>query len=244
MNKSDEDQFKAIMNTACAALGKPLFDGEALSLYFAILDSYSFADVQQALFKSLSSQDSKFGITPALIIRFLGVKEVRELSWQDVIEMARKPKTPMAVLARMHIKSHYLNNYEPMQIKHRADTFLDGLEEMKARAMCGDYSQHEIVCMIDHGVKVASPFTEGMQGIGDNIALRERYNLAIQSPAHTENVARIESRKRNDLPMDADGKRKAMNSINALLSIDKKPALSDNTEELKANFNEMVKGCE
>ena len=247
MNNNDKTAFKEIMNTACDTLGKPRFDANALNLYFSILEPYSFDEVQQALFKSLSSQDSKFGITPALIVKFLGVKETREINWQDVIEMARKPTTPMGVLARIHIKSHYLNNYEPMQIKHRADTFLDGLEEMKARAMSGDYTQHEIVCMIDHGVKISSAFMIGMkpyQQQAENDPLRAKYNLAIQSPAHRENVARIESRVRNELPIDAEGQKKALNSIKALLSADEKPQIIDNTEQLKANFSEQVKGIE
>ena len=109
MMDRDRAAFAEIMNTACKTIGKPLFDADSLNLYFGILEPYSFEQVQQALFKSLSSQDSKYGITPALVVKFLGVKEARELTWQDVIEMARKPTTPMAVLARIHIKSHYLN---------------------------------------------------------------------------------------------------------------------------------------
>ena len=190
-----------------------------LNLYFGILEPYSFEQVQQALFKSLSSQDSKYGITPALVVKFLGVKEARELTWQDVIEMARKPTTPMAVLARIHIKSHYLNNFQPMEIKHRADTFLDSLEETKARAMAGDYTEHEIVTMIDHGVKVASPFMAGMQGIGDNQALRLKYEKAIRSPLHLENVARIESRERNGPPPSKEGQVKILSELKTLLKI-------------------------
>lgn len=223
MDNSDREAFVKVMNTACTTLGKPKFDGDSLELYFAILEPYTFEQVQQALFKSLSAQDSKFGITPALIVRFLGVKESRDYGWQDCIEGARNPKTPCDVLARIHIKSFYLNSCENLSLKHRADTFLDDHEERKARAMAGEYTEHEIVTMISRGVKVSSPFMIGMGGIGSNQSLRLRYNWAIQSPLHIENVARIESRKRNGLPNNPEGQKKVLSELKGLLSVDDRP---------------------
>lgn len=238
MDNSDREAFVKVMNTACTTLGKPKFDGDSLELYFAILAPHSFEQVQQALFKSLSTQDSKFGITPALIVRFLGVKESREYNWQDCIEGARKPKTPCDVLARIHIKSHYLNSYENMSIKHRADTFLDNLEENRARAMAGEYSEHEIVTMISHGVKVSSPFMIGMDSIGSNLALRGRYDQAIQSPLHIENVARIESRERNGLPNNPAGQKKVLSELKGLLSVDDRPQKAIDSDNKV--FNELM----
>ena len=216
MNKSDEYAFKTIMNTTCDALGKPHFDANVLKLYFNVLADHDIDSVQQALFKALSDEQISFGLNPALIVKHLGVRQKRPINWQDIIEMARKPKTPMGVLARIHIKSHYLNNYENLAIKHRADTFLDGLEEMKARALAGDYTQHEIVCMIDHGVKVASPFMEGMPNIGDNEALRAKYDRALQSPQHLENVARQESRERAGIEPRPQDKLRLANELQKL----------------------------
>jgi len=216
MNKSDEYAFKTIMNTTCDALGKPHFDANALKLYFNVLADHDIDSVQQALFKALSDEQISFGLNPALIVKHLGVRQKRPINWQDVIEMARKPTTPMAVMARIHIKSYYLNTCENLAIKHRADTFLDGLEEMKARALAGEYTQHEIVCMIDHGVKVSSPFMEGMQAIGDNKALREKYDRALQSPQHLENVARQASRERAGIATDRQGQLRIANELKKL----------------------------
>jgi hypothetical protein len=216
MNDNDRESFANIMNLACQSLNKPGFTGDALELYYNILAEHSFDDVQKALFKALSDEESKFGITPALIVKHLGVRQKRPINWQDVIEMARKPTTPLGVLARIHIKSHYLNNYENLAIKHRADTFLDGLEEMKARALAGDYTQHEIVCMIDHKVKVSSPFMEGMPSIGDNSALRAKYDKALHSPQHLENVARQASRERAGIATDRQGQLRIANELKKL----------------------------
>ena len=41
MDNQDQSAFKEMMNTACAAIGKPLFDANSLHLYFAVLESYS-----------------------------------------------------------------------------------------------------------------------------------------------------------------------------------------------------------
>ncbi len=216
MNDNDRENFANIMNLACQSLSKPEFTGDALELYYNILADHSFDDVQKALFKALSDEESKYGISPALIVKHLGVRQKRPINWQDVIEMARQPKTPMGVMARIHIKSYYLNTCENIAIKHRADTFLDGLEEMKARALAGDYTQHEIVCMIDHGVKVASPFMEGMPNIGDNEALRAKYDRALQSPQHLENVARQESRERAGIEPRPQDKLRLANELKKL----------------------------
>lgn len=222
------------MNTVCDAIGKPQFDANALKLYFVVLADYDIDSVQKSLFKALSDEESKYGITPALIVKHLGVRQERKLNWQDVIEAARKPTTPMGVLARIHIKSYNLNNYENIAIKHRADTFMDGLDDMKARALDGDYTEHEIVTMISYGVKVASPFMIGMSATANQDALRAKYNKAIQSPLHLENVARIESRERQGI-RDGNSQKKQTIRISDIvnkISADIPPERPEMTSEL------------
>ena len=90
------------------------------------------------------------------------------------------------------------------------------LEEMKARALAGHYTPHEIVCMIDHKVKVSSPFMEGMPSIGDNKALRAKYDKALHSPQHLENVARQESRERAGIATDRQGQLRIASELKKL----------------------------
>lgn len=203
---------------------KEPLDEFSMSIYLQSLAPFPADEIRKAITKHISTPvDGNFFPKVSHIVKHIGVRAERDYNWQDVIEGARKPRTPCDVLARIHIKSHYLNSYENMSIKHRADTFLDNLEENRARAMVGEYTEHEIVTMISHGVKVSSPFMIGMDGIGSNQALRLRYNQAIQSPLHIENVARIESRERNGLPNNLEGQKKVLSELKGLLSVDDRP---------------------
>lgn len=218
MTKNEQvAQLLAELRGGYYSIKDPL-DGFSMSIYLNSLADFSIEDIRVALSKHIATPtDGNFFPKVSHIVKHIGVKEKRDYNWQDVIEGARDPKTPCDVLARIHIKSHYLNNYENHSIKHRADTFLDGLEELKARALAGDYTEHEIVTMIDRGVKVSSPFMLGMPSIGQNDALRLKYNKAIQSPLHLENVARGESRERNGID-DLEGKKRVLSEIKGLLN--------------------------
>ena len=219
---------------------KEPIDEFSMSIYLQSLAPFPAEEIRKAITSHISTPtDGNFFPKVSHIVKHIGVREARDLSWQDVIEMARKPTTPMAVLARIHIKSHYLNSYQPMEIKHRADTFLDQLEEMKARAMTGDYTEHEIVTMIDHGVKVSSPFMIGMDSIGQNQALRLKYNEAIRSPLHIENVARIESRERNGLENE-EGKARARAEIAKAMSNPNDKEKQAQIESDKAVYNRLM----
>jgi len=219
-------------------MNEPL-DEFSMSIYLQSLAPFPAEEIRKAITKHISTPvDGNFFPKVSHIVKHIGVRAERDYNWQDVIEGARKPKTPCDVLARIHIKSGYLNSCENMSIKHRADTFLDKLEENRARAMTGDYTQHEIVTMIDHGVKVSSPFMLGMESIGSNESLRLKYNKAIQSPLHIENVARIESRERNGLPINQDGQKKVLSQLKGLLSEGETPQSAIDSD--KAVFDKLM----
>ena len=221
MNKNDE--IKGLLTSLQDAKGgyyptKTPMNEMTLGIYLVALSPYSFAEVQLAIQKHIMTPDNgQFFPKVADIVKHLGVKQSRDYGWQDVIEGARNPKTPCDVLARIHIKSFYLDSYENLSLKHRADTFLDNIEEDKARALAGEYTQHEIVTMISHKVKVSTPFMVGMPQCADKGGLRAKYDKAIQSPLHIENVARIKSRERNGLT-DLEGQKKVLNELKGLFN--------------------------
>jgi len=227
MDKRDEKDFKDVMNTACAAIGKPLFEASALHLYFAVLKAYSLADVQQALFKAMTDPDINYGITPALITKHLGVKQQRSLEWQDVIRHARKIECPMGVLARMFIKSHELNNNPDHHLKGAAMAFLDQLPDLQARADRGEYTEHEMCRMYAHNVKISqTPFMPGFCTPSNTALLAKTWEAAklthefqsIKSdkdslllearPVSTEDIERSKLRIRQEMasiqPLQAD----------------------------------------
>ena len=239
MDKNEQiTEILSTLRSGYYGIKEPL-DEFSMSIYLQSLAPFPAENIRMAITKHISTPvDGNFFPKVSHIVKHIGVRAERDYGWQDVIEGARNPKTPCDVLARIHIKSFYLDGYENLALKHRADTFLDGLEEDRARAMAGDYTQHEIVTMISHKVKVSSPFMVGMESIGSNEALRLKYNKAIQSPLHLENVARIESRERNGLPIDQDGQKKVLSQLKGLLSEGETP--QSEIESDKAVYDKLM----
>lgn len=246
MDKQDELAFKKMMNTACDAIGKPLFDANALKLYFTVLTPYSVFNVQQALFKCMTDPQISFGITPALITKHLGVKQQRELEWQDIIRHARKIECPMGVLARMFIKSHELNNNPDHHLKGAALAFLDKLPELQAKADRGEYTEHELCRMYAHNIKVSqTPFMPGycvpsnLSLIGETWAIA-KLTHEFASIKNDKDALLLESRPIND-EMIAESKSKISEAL-SMISMDEPKQSSaekhaDELEELDKLLN-------
>jgi hypothetical protein len=241
---SDLHPFGEMMNTCCEALGKPKLSADALTLYFALLEPYSLPEVNAALYRAMACPQSSFGLTPALILQFLGAS-TRPLEWEDIIKLARDVGTPEAmpigVLARMKLKSSNLKGKDDIKMKADAKHFLDELPKIRERALAGDYTINEIVCMVDHDVKVSGPFMKGMPGCQNMPALEAKYRLALESPMHRANVDRKESMALLGLPINKEGQLKMLAEIKEGLK--REPVqIVDDTNERKAKFNEQVKG--
>jgi len=248
MNHDDYDNFLDAIDKTCAVIRKPAIDdSDVLDAWFAVLSKYSFTQVKAALSSLSVHPQSSFGITPALIIECMGIVEKSDLTWKGVISLARKPITPIGVLARIHIKSFNLNGEQDVNLHHLAQEFLDDLPEIKARALAGDYSEHEVSVMIERGVRPTAPFMDGMpeyKALGGDDPLRLTFEKAKKSDYIRVVNDRKESEVQNGLE-NIDGKRRAQAEMAKLFESDKPDTKQiDNTAALKADFDKQIKGVE
>jgi len=241
MNQSDLVNFIEAVDFAFKVIRKPAIDDtDVLDAWFAVLGRYDLKQVTDALQVAVTHPQSRWGIDPALIVECMGIKEERELTWKGVIALARNPVTPIGVLARMHIKSFNLNEKNDLDLHHLAQEFLDDLPELKAKALAGEYTKHQVEVMIERGVNPGDPLMIGMPSYSpqdDNDPLRLTYRAARDGEYMAEVNARIASHEQNKIENMA-GKKRAQEEMAKLFEskpIDQAAIDSDNKV-----FNELM----
>ena len=241
MNQNDLEDFTGAVDFAFKVIRKPAIDDpDVLDAWFAVLGRYSLKQVTDALQVAVTHPQSRYGLDPALIVECMGIKEEKELTWKGVIALARNPVTPIGVLARIHIKSFNLNEKKDLDLHYEAQQFLDDLPDMKARALAGNYTQHEVNVMIERGVRPTAPFMDGMpsyQQLEHNDPLRMTFDGAKESDYFKEVLARKESEAQNGLD-NLDGQRKVAEILTGLFPEDKNETAA--IESDKQVYNKLM----
>lgn len=161
---------------------KPKLSNNILLVYFESLGSYSIEQVSQAISKHLQDPD-KYNTFPK-IADFKRILDGGELTPGMIISAAKLKRSPLGILARIHIGTWDLNNLGSFELKQRAIECQELLPAWKERAANGEYSDHEISIMIKHDVSPAAPFTNGISGPTDLIAMTNRIEKVTGNPKH------------------------------------------------------------
>ena len=190
MGNSDKAKFKELFDALSELYGqKEKPSTLILQMSFAALERYTFAEVSGAASQHITK--SKFFPGPADLVEILEGKTIKA---EHVLASARLAKTPMGILARIHIGTHALSTQNSFYLADRAEECLQLMREWEARALRGDYSDHEISIMLKHDVNPAAPFAFGLaQPVNaQHLAVRAeavrktpRHAFLIESP-HTE----------------------------------------------------------
>ena len=123
---------------------------------------------------------------------FIKHLEGGELSLDMIIAAAKLKETPLGCLCSIHIGSWDLNNQDAFYLRQRAAECLQLLPQWKARAVNGDYSDHEIYVMIKYRIHPLSPFSFGLSAPAHSTGLMARFSdiarsnqyLKFIEPAH------------------------------------------------------------
>lgn len=178
---ADKNHFKSIITMAAIPFDKKVTP-ELLKVYWMTLGEYSNEALDQALEKHLKDpQHGSFFPKPADFIRHL---EGGKIGADEILAMARNPKTPLGCLARIKIGHWDLENQNEFYLKDRARECLVDLEEWRKRATAGEYTDHEISVMLKYEVNPAQPFALGVAAPADAQALLSRAEEIKQSPRH------------------------------------------------------------
>ena len=226
--QSDRPAFRAIMKDLCDYYDKTELSNGVLLMYFDSLATFSLDEVKAAASRHVSSPDhGAFMPKVGCLIRQLDGATV---SPDMIIAAAKLKKSPLGILARIHIGTWDLDNLGSFDLRQRAIECQDLLGEWKQRAANGEYSDHELSIMVKHGVNPLSPLTSGIAGPTDKRALTARIERLTGNSRH-EFLLGNDNEKPSDTESNPEQVNKIRSEIKKLLAKPKadkpKPDMSE-----------------
>lgn len=163
MDSTDKKQFKELFDGLSEYYqSKEKLSKMALQIYFNALERFEFSQVTRAVTAHVgNAKGGEFFPKAGDIIRHL---EGGEITADILLAAAKLARSPLGILARIHIGTWDLNSADSFYLKQRAQECLLLLPEWKDRANHGEYSDHEISIMIKHNVDPREPFALGIAG--------------------------------------------------------------------------------
>ena len=182
MNDHDKHDFKKLFDDMADYYDKPKLSQGVLGIYFAALDKFSFEQVSHAANKHvLDDKHGPFFPKAANIVSHL---EGSTPTTDGIIAAARLKKTPLGILCCIQIGTMSLASGDSFHLRQRAEECLQLLPEWKARALSGDYTDHELSIMVKHDVDPCQPFTIGLAPPVSVPAMRSRLDAIKDTPRH------------------------------------------------------------
>ena len=182
MVDSDIKNFTSLLDSISEYYDKKPVSIPVCKLYFASLIDFDLGQISAAITRHIESPD-KYNAFPK-IADFKRHLEGGEVTPDMIISAAKLKRSPLGILARIHIGTWDLNNLGSFELKQRAIECQELLPAWKERAANGEYSDHEISIMIKHDVSPAAPFTNGISGPTDLIAMTNRIEKITGNPRH------------------------------------------------------------
>jgi len=154
--------FINFMNTITEYYGKPKLSGPIIEIYFKGLIDYSFDQVQGATSKHMTDPSSG-----QFLPKIADIKKHIDggaITHDEVLSAARLKSTPLGILCRIQIGSYDLEHQTDMfYLKQRAQECIDKMEGWKSRSITGNYTDHEVLTMLNNHVNPENPFHIGLQ---------------------------------------------------------------------------------
>jgi hypothetical protein len=207
MVESDFSRFIGVWDNLLIAYGKQANQPDSFyKIMFTVLSDYSIDQIEFAAIKHMKNPDNgQFMPKPADIVKIL---DGATLTTDQVLCEARARETPFGVMAAASIGSWNLNNLSERDLKPYALEVLRKVDDWKVLHGDGEYSDHQMLTMIKHGVKPNQPFMTGMMPPKNIYQLREQYSRVKNSKAYLEISERIESDRRSQMPSNPEGVKK------------------------------------
>ena len=220
--QSDRVAFRTVMKDLCEYYDKTELSNGVLLMYFNSLGPFSIGEVKAAANRHISSPD--YGAFMPKIGCLIRQLDGATANPDMIIAAAKLKRTPLGVLARIHIGTWDLDNLGGFDLRQRAIECQDLMGEWRQRASSGEYTDHEISIMIKHGVDPSGPFTSGIAGPADKSALSARI-ARLAGDARHEFLLGNESERPGDESVDLEQQRiifkkirEAMNKPNTDMS--------------------------
>lgn len=176
-----------MINDLAIYYGKPRLPSESMRVYLKTLEGLDLPVIQQALNDHVTDPDQgRWMPTVAHIADKLIAQRPKPLA---VIAEARKPTTPFGVLARMHIGNWDLNHNDDFYLRSRAEEVIARFDDWRARAVRGDYNDHEISIMSRYSIDPCAPFYDG-RSIAP-VDVRAKLSIRVEQRLKSEQHSRL-----------------------------------------------------
>jgi hypothetical protein len=155
MNDQDFDTFSDLWTAAYESVSRGKTpSASATNLAFEALRIYTVDQIRIALSRHVRDADAgRYGLTPADVVRQI---DGETPTADQVIAAALKPRTPLAVLCRIEIGSHDLNNRTTYELRPLAEGCLAMFPEWRARIAAGRLTDHERERIAHYGADAGS----------------------------------------------------------------------------------------
>lgn len=140
MKTRDKQAFMQTLTALADLYGKPISDA-GWAIWWAALEHYSLAKVQQALSAHVRDPDrGQWMPKPADVVRQI---DGGRPSPDEIIALALNPTTPLGVLCRLEIGSWNLQNWTAERLRPLAIVCINKLPEWHERINSGNLLPHE-----------------------------------------------------------------------------------------------------
>ena len=153
MRQEDKGQLQLLLRQVFRMLAgskdQKELQADDVDYWFSVLEFAAIEDVTSAFDTHMKSE--RFVPMPADILALLGVKV--NPTARQLVAMARKPRCPLGVIARMQIGTQNLNGMlDEWALVSEAELILDDFHSINKRAQEGRYSDAEVSVMLKHSV--------------------------------------------------------------------------------------------
>lgn len=219
MTPNDYQQFREVLDRDCERRGKPKFSGGLLEEMFEDLEDISLEQFLYAAKCHRRSDQGQFGLSVASIRKQLGMKNLQDLTWVDVITMAKSKKTPLsiAIVANKYLISFDLENKSDIENRGGAEKFLSDLPKIAARLESGEFTEHEIILCAKYGIDCRREI-HGGQSLPNLNNLMPRIERAKNSQNFKLMLEDKRKTAENTPKINSDGVKRIRNEIVALMN--------------------------
>lgn len=180
MDKQDFGAFVKAVDITCKNIRKPaIVDDDVLQGWFAVLAQYRLDQVRVALNALVLDQESKYGITPALIDKHIPDKAVsinaKPETVMSIQAKAKVKKCPLGIIAALYIQPRSYTDMSSFDRNQVAAEFLELLPQVEMDVQQYGYTDHALKMMVKYEVNPTSSFRPGIAGPADEEATRAQY---------------------------------------------------------------------
>lgn len=216
MKAEDFQDFKEIVNRDCERRAKPVYSGGLLDELFEDLEDITLDQFIHAAKCHRRSNSGMFALNAANIRKQLGLTNVQDLEWHDVLVMAKAKNTPLAIVASRYVKSYELKFNSDIENKGHCELFLHDLAGHVFRLENGEFTEHELILCAKFGVNPRAGIHTGHDVMPNEGVLSLQIDKAKESRAWFSMIEDNRVKEDETLAINHDGQKRISDELKKL----------------------------